>query len=971
MNKTHKHFLYFLSSFVLTLAVIPAYFSCIGFENTYLQIPQYKDYLPESAKAILFPPPPQYKPLVDPARNQEDTDYLKIGTKHSYFKNFFEKLRTLEREKNTVVKIIHYGDSLVANDYVTLDFKRNFQKRFGDGGRGLVPVVKSIKITGRNVLEHTNATSSRDFRWDAVEPHRGLKQGYTNPNLGFLGETYIPRRDGSRTRHKLYKGAQAWDKIRVFLRSPQDLTTKAKLTFQDRNTENKVIHRTTTLPAAKCKELTFSGNSSKDISVAFSEISSPPPFLDGIALETKFGISYTSVSHVSMETNDRMTIPDDNFSCGMQLYRPDLIVYQFGVNEAQHMWVFSKRKVEVFKANIKAVVARVKQVSPQTDVLIISPIERIRKNRFGRVITMPEMMDLRRIQREVAEELQVGFYDTYLAMGGKGTNDRFFYKRYIMPDRIHLRRPGGKMVAKQVVGDILLAYDDYKGIKKKELTAKKKQLAEELEKQKNREVNFNSPAYAFFLLGIFICLAFLPRFHGGKLFLLLLASYYFYTSWNPSYLFLILLSTCIDYATSLQIQSLQMQGKRGTSYLFLSLFCNLALLFFFKYFHFLHDLLTQIKLNGSYLSGLPQRFTFPWTINGEIKSISMQNLTLPVGISFYTFQTMSYTIDVWRKVIPAESSFLKFSLYVSFFPQLVAGPIVRAADFLSKLKDRLEHFRLNPYLFSTAIFLILSGLIKKNFADWIAGNLVDGVFHNPDLYSSLDILFAIYGYGFQIFGDFSGYTDIAIGSAMLLGFSLTENFHRPYLSSSITEFWQRWHISLGKWFLQYLYIPLGGNRSWVYRNLFITMFLCGLWHGAGLQFVIWGVLHGLFLAFERITGLHKTPEQPILRVVKIVITFHIVLFAWIIFRSENWTNFADVLTALWKNNGQPTSQVKVFFTILLCYMGCFLPTQYWKKLKNHWNASHPACLGVAAGIVSILLFNLKIADLKPFIYFQF
>lgn len=963
INRTSKYIFFFLFSFAATLAIFPlfgSYWIQIGIET-----PSYADYFPSFLKKIIWPPTKEYPPLIQPTEKTEKN--LKIGKNSIRLQNFFKKLKKVEEKKDRVIRIIHYGDSLIANDYVTLDFKKNLQKEFGDGGRGLVPITKSIKITGRNMLEYKNATRYSDFKWDAIEPHRGLKQGYTNPNLGFLGESYVPMQKNATIQIQIPDKIKSWQTADLYLRAPLDTSTSAVVEFSD---DKKTVLKQVLLQAGQCKKISYLSDPFHKLSVRFKEFSQPPPFIDGLAMQTDFGVSYTSVSHVSMETNDRLTIPDTNFSCGMTLYQPDLIVYQFGVNEAQHMWVFSKRKPAVFKQNIKDVVQRVLATSPSTDVLIISPVERIRKNRLGQKITMPEMMTLRKIQKEVADELGVGFYDTYLATGGQGTNDRFYAKRYIMPDRIHLRRPGGKLVADLAVNDIISAYQKYKGVENKKIELEKRKLAEKLKEQQNQAINFNSPAYAFFLFAFFLILRVTSRFHWLRLLILLLASYYFYTSWNPSYLLLILFSTIVDYLTGLKLKELQQKGQKGNRYLVLSLSINLGLLFFFKYFQFIDSLLQEISFNGFYLS-LPQNFYLPIQINGKYPSIAMKDIVLPVGISFYTFQTMSYTIDVWRREIPAESNFLKFSLYVSFFPQLVAGPIVRAKDFLTALKNRYEHFQVNPFVFSMGIFLIFQGLIKKNFADWLASNLVDGVFHNPDLYGSIDILFAIYGYGIQIFGDFSGYSDIAIGSAMILGFSLTKNFERPYLSTSITEFWQRWHISLGRWFLYYLYIPLGGNRKMVYRNLLITMFLCGLWHGAGISFIIWGMFHGVLLAIERIFSWNHKAYHPFWKFFKTFLTLHLVLFGWIIFRSENWQKFSSILNALFYNTNQFTSEIYIFLVIVFCYSACFFPDSWFKKLKKSWLLSHPLALGMISAWLSLLLYNLKIQDIKPFIYFQF
>lgn len=387
---------------------------------------------------------------------------------------------------------------------------------------------------------------------------------------------------------------------------------------------------------------------------------------------------------------------------------------------------------------------------------------------------------------------------------------------------------------------------------------------------------FNSLEFILFF-GVVAALYFLfiSKYRWG---LLLVASYYFYMSWNPAYIGLIILSTCVDYFAGLKMGGTEDKGKRK-KYLYLSLFINLGLLFTFKYFNFFNNSLSMIVKDFNMTWGIP---TF--------------DLLLPVGISFYTFQTLSYTIDVYRGKKKPERHFGIFALYVSFFPQLVAGPIERSTRLLPQFKEKYE-FNYNRV--TSGLQLMLWGYFKKVVVADRLAIFVNGVYNDVDGVTGIPLILATVFFAFQIYCDFSGYSDIAIGSAKIMGFDLMENFKRPYYSKSISEFWKRWHISLSTWFKDYLYIPLGGNRVPKLRhyfNLFATFLVSGLWHGANWTFVIWGALHGMYQLVgvatndlrekqKKLIGLNKIPAVD--KILKIIITFILVDFAWIFFRANN------------------------------------------------------------------------------------
>jgi D-alanyl-lipoteichoic acid acyltransferase DltB (MBOAT superfamily) len=360
--------------------------------------------------------------------------------------------------------------------------------------------------------------------------------------------------------------------------------------------------------------------------------------------------------------------------------------------------------------------------------------------------------------------------------------------------------------------------------------------------------------------------------------LLLLASYYFYMCWKPEYAVLIAGSTAVDYFVGLRMAQIADKRKRRP-YLALSLTTNLGLLFAFKYFNFFTDSLRAVFDRFDVFYDAP-----------------VFNVLLPIGISFYTFQSLGYSLDVYRGSIAPERHFGRFALYVCFFPQLVAGPIERASHLLPQF---YRDYDVDYARISSGVQQIIWGLFKKVVVADRLAIYVESVYSSPQAFEGIPILVASYFFAFQIYCDFSGYSDIAIGTARILGFDLMKNFRRPYLAHSIAEFWHRWHISLSTWFRDYLYIPMGGNRvrrTHHYANLFSVFLLSGLWHGANWTFLAWGAIHGAYL----VSGLVLVPLRERLerwipfartswprRAIAIFTTFHLTLLAWVFFRADS------------------------------------------------------------------------------------
>lgn len=472
-------------------------------------------------------------------------------------------------------------------------------------------------------------------------------------------------------------------------------------------------------------------------------------------------------------------------------------------------------------------------------------------------------------------------------------------------------------------------------------------------------MNFASLDYflflAFGLLGFW-----LARQQLYRLTFLLVASCVFYMAWQPAYLFLVLLSVTVDYVAARRMATAPDENMKR-AWLAASLTVNLGLLATFKYFNFFSDSVSDAaKLFGF---GVP--------------SLHLQVL-LPIGISFYTFESLSYTIDVYRGHIQPTRSFVRFACFITFFPHLVAGPIVRAADLLPQLRERP---RLTSELVSDGVFLIATGLVKKVvFADYLAVNLIDRVFDDPTAYSSAEVMVGLYAYTLQIFCDFSGYTDVARGSALLFGLRLPENFDRPYQAQSPAEFWRRWHITLSTWLRDYLYFPLGGSQvppARAYWNLWLTVFLVGVWHGAAWTFVIYGVLHATAMVihrfFYRLAGrTAQTVDPNWLRVIKVIGTLHFVVLSRIFFRASDIDNAFDVIGRLFEGSSALFHvSASVWGLLLLGYALHFTPRSVFELVRASFvRLPAPAQGVVLAGVASGLML-VATGDVVPYIYFQF
>ncbi|MEM1417492.1 MAG: MBOAT family O-acyltransferase [Myxococcota bacterium] len=474
---------------------------------------------------------------------------------------------------------------------------------------------------------------------------------------------------------------------------------------------------------------------------------------------------------------------------------------------------------------------------------------------------------------------------------------------------------------------------------------------------------FHSLDYLYFLGLVVAAYWALVRREGARVVVLFLASCLFYMAWRPEYIVLIGGSTVLDFVAGRRIHEATAERTKK-AWLGASLAGNLGLLFTFKYYNFF-----AVELSESFAElGLPL-------------SLPFLEMALPVGISFYTFQTLSYTIDIYRGKLEPTPSFFRFGAFVTYFPQLVAGPIVRASELLPQLTGTPKT---DLTKVSRGLFLIMVGLVKKvALADYLAVNLADRVFDQPELFTATEVVVALYAFTMQLYLDFSGYTDVARGSAMLMGLELPENFDRPYQASSPAEFWRRWHMTLSRWLRDYLYFPLGGSRVGpvrAYVNLFLTMFLVGIWHGywANFEVFFW---YALLQAFA-VTGhrfwhrWRKRPRDAARSFAEVAsfafLNLQFVVFSRILFRATSMDNAAGVWDRLFSGTSSMAQvSASVWIVLVLTFVAHYTPKRLYVSFETFFIRLPAPTQGLVLGTAGAILSMVAAAEAVPFIYFQF
>lgn len=488
------------------------------------------------------------------------------------------------------------------------------------------------------------------------------------------------------------------------------------------------------------------------------------------------------------------------------------------------------------------------------------------------------------------------------------------------------------------------------------------QILELLGYQQESPLLFSSGLFLFLFTGFSLFYYLLRNRMTARIIYVTLFSIYFYYKCSGYYVLLLLIVTTSDYLLARWMEQTSHDSRRKWAVV-VSVLLNLSLLGYFKYTNMLVGIYDSI-------------------IGNNFEPLS---IFLPIGISFFIFQSLSYTIDVYRRDLPAVRHWIDYAFYISFFPMLVAGPIIRAGEFIPQIRQKIH---LSQTMLAQGLFMILCGLIKKSIiSDYIGINFVDRIFDDPTLYSGFENLMGIYGYGLQIYCDFSGYSDMAIGIALLLGFRVSLNFDSPYKSASITEFWRRWHISLSGWLRDYLYISMGGNRRGslrTYIHLMVTMLIGGLWHGASVKFILWGGFHGLWLVIEK--GVcHLSPSFKLIgsqmgfwsRALRVLLTFHLVLLGWIFFRASSVEIGVSMLQQIFTQfNGQIMMQFAAGYPMvcILMAVGYLLhitPKSITQRARDGFAQAPFLVQTLCFVVICWIIFQIQSSEVQPFIYFQF
>ena len=481
---------------------------------------------------------------------------------------------------------------------------------------------------------------------------------------------------------------------------------------------------------------------------------------------------------------------------------------------------------------------------------------------------------------------------------------------------------------------------------------------------------FNTCLFLLLFAGFLLVYAAIRRWKNAKLIFVILFSLYFYYKSSAEYSF-ILLGVCVfDYILGRCMGKVRPRSRAGARWLIvLNVIVNVGMLVYFKYFNLLYE--TFANITNTHFDAL--------------------DIILPAGISFFTFRSISYLVDIYRGEIEPATNFLEYTFFLTFFPPLLAGPVVRAKDMLPQIKANPIATRA---MVAEGLFLIIAGLIKKVIiADYISGNFVDRIFENPDLYSGFENVMGVFGFTLQIYCDFSGYSDMAIGIALLLGFRFKDNFNAPFKAQNPTEFWHRWHISLSTWLRDYVYIPMGGNRKGKFRaylNQMTTMLIGGLWHGASWMYMIWGAFQGILLVGHKtIRSVYRLPERfrdnRSVRVTNIVITLILTVIGFTIFRfAISSPHLPDSVDGLRKMSNQIINDFRpqvvmqfldAYLLIVLAIVGGYLmhfvPQKWTRSTIKALTVTHPLILMIILAIVIFFVIQVRSADLVPFVYLQY
>jgi len=905
------------------------------------------------------------------------------------FGAFLDSLRNPEGQ----LRILFYGDSQIEGDRITFYLRKLLREGRGGTGPGLflpvIPVMytKSVSLRSSpnwkryNYLSYRNGEITHNRLGPFMTICRYLPEGEISP---------VPEKAYVRIQPSGFADAAVayYDMLRIFYASQQGMVI-IKVTAD----ENRVLESTLD-SSPGLHEISCSLKGADDILIEFEGRTSPDIY--GISIESTSGIIVDNIPRRGSAGLEFTLVDRDNLEEIYRVLSPDLIILHYGLNIVRNV----RTDYSYYRKGVIRQIALLNEVAPSTPVMIIGVTD-MAVNEGDSISSYANIPAIIEAQRGAAEEAGAVFWDSYKAMGGEASIVEWAEKRppLAQNDYVHLTYPGADTLSQMlaeamfslredtlILSQVLSCTDTVATITQPavagphiETRGKKPAgliLSRIFSYDPGKPFIFTTSAFWLFCLLVLAGYTILYRKHFLRNLYLLLASLFFYYKSGGLFLFLLVLVTVVDFVCGLLIYHSKRKSFKRL-FIILSLISNLGILAYFKYTGFFISTINELLGTDFQVYDFLASFS-----NAHLgTSFNISTIILPVGISFFTFQSLSYTLDIYRGKLEPLRNIVDFGFYVSFFPQLVAGPIVRAYEFIPQL---YRDFNLTTREFGHALFLILKGLIKKIvISDFIAVNLVDKVFDFPSVYSGFENLAAVYGYGLQIYCDFSGYTDIAIGLALILGFRLPVNFNSPYKAAGITDFWKRWHISLSRWLKDYLYISLGGNRKGKIRtgiNLMVTMLLGGLWHGAALRFIIWGGLHGMGLVINKIWdsifgSRHHSGRFG--KAVAVFITFNFVSFCWIFFRAQDMDTAMLMLKQI-AENFSPGSWLTVLpaYSSVFLLMGAgyfihFLPDRIKESYRGLFiRIPLPAQFAVVL-LVAVFLVQMRTTEVMPFIYFRF
>lgn len=921
------------------------------------------------------------------------------------------------------VRVLFFGDSQLEGDRVTSLLRSELRKEGSGTGPGLISPVMPVMYTRSFVVKSSsnwNRYTLLDYRKGSL-PHNRLgpmlsvcrftppKDSLTSRAFATVRVSPVPGADPSVTVYeklRIFYGNN-FDTVLVGIRSGNSLVDFAMLQMGAGPMEYAVP-----LPAVSDVVVEFTGRNSPDV-YALSLESETGVIIDNVPVRGSAGLEFVMTDY-------------ETFRKSVARLAPDIIFMQFGLNVVRNV----RSEYHYYEEGLVKQIEYLKRASGGVPVILIGVTDMaLRTN--DTIRRFSNIRAIRDAQQNAAARSGALFWDAWKSMGGPGSI--LEWRNHVPPlasrDLTHLSNAGADTVAARIFSQLLTARSEapeaigsaadktgagdtaaeiaaVRLAETQEATAAgspeeasavvpvgetpEDDLPSHLTASKDRFASFRSilsynPRQTFIFTTFSFWIFFLVVMAGFALMhkkramchtWLLLVSLYFYYRVGGLFIILLLLTTILTWVTA--IMTARAERKAGKRlWLITNIILLLGFLSYFKYAGFITE-----SINSLFDTSLVARDIFSsWSNSLFGTSFNVNTIILPVGISFFTFQALSYSIDVYRGRMSPERNIVDFSFYLTFFPQLVAGPIVRASEFIPQMKGE---YTVSRNEFGYGLFLILQGLVKKMLiSDFISAGFIDRVFDAPALYSGFENLLAVYGYGLQIYCDFSGYTDIAIGVAMLMGFRLPLNFNSPYKAASVSDFWKRWHISLSRWLKDYLYIPLGGNRKGKVRtgiNLMITMLLGGLWHGAAMRFVVWGGLHGVALVADKIRMRlfrRSAGKSRAAQITGIFLTFNFVSFAWIFFRAGTMDDAGVMLTQIFSSftPGNYATVLMAYLPVVVLivsgYILHFLPVTVKEAYRGLFIRIPLVFKFLIAAVIAVLLYKVGTDVVQPFIYFRF